>query len=600
MSARRTFGWIQNPGDLMKLKRVVAVLEHSSDTNTWMVNERLPLLRSFGLISDTDCEKFIDKLSETDIEVSCALLKGKGAGSGGRKNALCTGIFQAAINAQQEQEYTDAAGKLYKIKKPYTDDWTAEGYLRWAVSCGLLEYDRHLDQCKISGLGKELVHASDNSQEEKEAFTKALLSYPPVIRILALLSKQDEQTKFELGSKLGFSGEAGFSSFPQNIYACDYCEAGSSAEKSKVRSNEEGDSDKYARGIASWLAQMGWVTTDDKEVTEAYRKKTYRVSLQTYTITRAGEKALVRARGNSSNPRLERIVMFEMLASNKTPGADYIRYQRACLLRKLSGNRKSLKQLQNALSGYELELSENAIRDHIEGLISIGLEIEYREEKYKLLDKISGLVIPERSKCVKDELNDIKDRVRDNLKYLDHKYLVLIDLAYSDASSKTKKNADAREFEIRTAELFTQELSFQGMRLGDANKPDVIIFYDTYGTIIDNKSYKDGLNIDKHCADEMSRYINENQQRMPGIPANEWWKSFDAKVTDFTFLFVTSYLKGRFENQIEYISKTHGGIRGAAIGVESLLYLAEKMKSGRMNHKDFYDDFYNGELIYTF
>ena len=92
------------------------------------------------------------------------------------------------------------------------------------------------------------------------------------------------------------------------------------------------------------------------------------------------------------------------------------------------------------------------------------------------------------------------------MKVLDHKYLVLIDLAYSDASTKSKKNADAKEFEIQTAGLFVDELGFNGKRLGESNRPDVIINYGTYGTIIDNKSYKDGFNIDQHCRDEMSRY----------------------------------------------------------------------------------------------
>ena len=58
------------------------------------------------------------------------------------------------------------------------------------------------------------------------------------------------------------------------------------------------------------------------------------------------------------------------------------------------------------------------------------------------------------------------------------------------------------------------------MRLGDSNRPDVIISHDNFGTIIDNKSYKDGFNIDKKCADEMSRYINENQRRIPELPSN--------------------------------------------------------------------------------
>lgn len=365
-----------------------------------------------------------------------------------------------------------------------------------------------------------------------------------------------------------------------------------------MRSNDEGDSEKYARGIASWLTQMGWVETSSKTVTDTYRGHSYTASLQTYSITRRGEKALIKAMGNSSNSRLPRVVMFEMLASNKTPGADYIRYQRACLLKALSASSKTPEQLQAALREYELDLSTATITDHICGLKAIGIDIVDNSGKYRLLDNILSLNIPPRSACIKEAVNDIKDRVRGKLKAIDHKYLVLIDLAYSDASSRSKKNADAREFEIQTAELLTKELSFDGMRLGDSSKPDVIISYGSNGTIIDNKSYKDGFGIDRHCADEMGRYILENQQRIPGIPANEWWKSFNPCVTDFTFLFITSFLKGRFEKQLEYISTTHSCIKGAAISVENFLYLAENMKNGLISYTDFYDKFENREILF--
>ena len=87
---------------------------------------------------------------------------------------------------------------------------------------------------------------------------------------------------------------------------------------------------------------------------------------------------------------------------------------------------------------YNLDLSVSTIADHISGLIAIGLNISERQGKFKLVDKITHL-------------------------------------------------------EIQTAELFTKESNFEGLRLGDANIPDVIIFYDHNGTIIDNKSYKDGF-----------------------------------------------------------------------------------------------------------
>ena len=95
----------------------------------------------------------------------------------------------------------------------------------------------------------------------------------------------------------------------------DYSTA-SATEKDKVRSNEEGDSDKYARGIASWCTQMGWVESKNEKVTESYRGIDYAVRLQKYYITRSGEKALKRSVGNSSNAKIPKIVLFEMLASN--------------------------------------------------------------------------------------------------------------------------------------------------------------------------------------------------------------------------------------------------------------------------------------------
>lgn len=599
MAVKRTFGWVQNPGDLKKLKKVVGIFKAGSAENLDLVSNKLPLLLTYGLISNDDYNDFIAELNKTDIEIDYSKLKGKGSGSRTRKDAICTGIIQAIIEAQQNKTYSDAAGNSITIKKPYTDDWTAEGFLRWTISCGLLEYVKDDDKCKITPLGEELANAPDNSPAETEALTKALLSYPPVIRILSLLEAQDEQTKFDLGSKLGFKGEMGFTSMPQDAYLCDYCEATTAGERTNVRSNEEGDSDKYARGIASWCMQMGWVESNQKDVTETYRRKSYTAKLQTYSITRKGEKALIKARGNSSNPRLARVLMFEMLASNKVSSANYLRFVRACIIKALTSSDKSTDQLKEALKGYELDVDDTAIKDHIEGLISIGLEITENAGKYRLLDKIECLEIPARTECVKDNVVDIKDRVRNKLIHLDHKYLALIDLAYSDAASRAKKNADAREFEIQTADLFTKELSFNGQRLGDSRKPDVIISYGLDGTIVDNKSYKDGFNISRTCADEMSRYINENNLRQKSLNPNEWWKNFDSTITAYTFLFITSYLKGQFEDQLEYVSNANGGIKGAAIGVESLLYLSEGIKAGRISHADFYSNFNNKEMIYT-
>lgn len=597
MAIKRTFGWIQNPGDITKLKNVVSVFSKGSKTNEWLITGRLPLLLNYNLISKENFDRFQKELNNENIEIEYSLLKGKGSGTASRKDAICTGIIQAVIDGQQNKTYTDSIGDSINIKKPYTDDWTAEGFLRWAISCGFVDYDTKTDKCKISELGIELANSIDTSEEERDAFTKGLLSYPPVIRVLSLLKEKDNQTKFELGANLGFKGELGFTSIPQEVYICDYVEASTSKEKSEVRSNEEGDADKYARGIASWCMQMGWVSSMQKEVKETYRGKEYIDNIQSYSITRAGEKALIIAKGNSSNKRLDKIIHFEMLASNKAYGADYLRYERASIIKSISNSYKSLIQIKNNLKDYELDVDESTIKDHIEGLKNIGLDIVERNSEYKLLDNVIKLDLPERNSFVREDVNIIVDRVRPVLKNLNHKYLELISLAYSDASSKGKKNSDAREFEIKTADLFVKELNFDGMRLGDANRPDVIISKYDYGTIIDNKSYKDGFNINKHSADEMSRYINENIKRDKSLNSNCWWENFKPNIKIFTFLFITSFLKGEFEKQIEYISKANNNVIGAAINVENLLYMSEAIKSNKLSHKEFFEKFCNKEIV---
>lgn len=54
--ARRTFGWVQNPGKLSNLKKVVSVFKLNSKYNIWLREVRLPLLKKYNLICDEDYE----------------------------------------------------------------------------------------------------------------------------------------------------------------------------------------------------------------------------------------------------------------------------------------------------------------------------------------------------------------------------------------------------------------------------------------------------------------------------------------------------------------------------------------------------------------
>jgi len=334
--ASRTFGWVQNPNVLATLRNVVEVLNYGSLGNIALTDNKLPMLLKYNFITKENYDVFIEQLSATDIEISYELLKGEGKGkAASRKDALCSGIIQASITAHSTNKtIIDDDGNSVVIKKPYVDDWTSDGYLRWAISTGLLDYDNETDKCKISELGKRLVATERNSEEEKEVFARALLAYPPVYRVLDILSDREAYTKFEIGSKLGFKGEMGFTSIPQEVFVYDYCIETNATKKKDIKSNTEGDSDKYARTIANWLVQMGWLEKTTKEVTETYFGITNTTTIQAWRITRDGEKAIIKSKGNSSNPQIPKIVLFEMLAT-KVPSADYIRLRRANILKEL-------------------------------------------------------------------------------------------------------------------------------------------------------------------------------------------------------------------------------------------------------------------------
>ena len=41
MAVKRTFGWVQTPGDLKNLKKMVSVFNSNSKENRWMVKKKI-------------------------------------------------------------------------------------------------------------------------------------------------------------------------------------------------------------------------------------------------------------------------------------------------------------------------------------------------------------------------------------------------------------------------------------------------------------------------------------------------------------------------------------------------------------------------------
>lgn len=578
--ANRTFGWVQNPSSTETLKNIVSLFVPESEFHKFMVEKRLPLLASADLFASKDLYlTFQNILRKKKTAIPYDILKGQGAMGESRAKAKCSGLAQAAVTGQQYKEYL-IEGDTIKIKKPYTDDWTADGFLRWAISLGFLDYDYSRDSCSITQLGIKFAK-SESHEETQDILGYAYLSYPPVCRILGLLEQYGHLTKFELGAKLGFTDEEGFTSFPQNIWVQAYEESTDADVKRNMRSDTEGSSDKYARMICGWLKDIGWVDKHPKTVTATLGGKTYKCEISSaFKLTSSGLTNYRRAIGKSNDKRIPKIVYREMLAS-KAPNASYLRKRRATILECLGKHKfESMNEIQAYLNRSGITEDTAVIKDDISGLINIGLDIEINEGKYRLNDNIIKLV-PYSDTITKEttESSVVKERARLRLQHIDHKYLVLIDYAFSGRDNCT-------DFEIHTIDLFVNELKYHGVHLGGSRKPDGIVYDNSYGIIIDNKAYSKGFTITRHMADEMTRYVQENNDRNESRNPTQWWLNFGESVNHFNYVFISSLFKGDINHMLHNI-KESSGVDGCVLTVENLLYFADTVKGGSLGKEDF-------------
>lgn len=564
MPRQRSFGWIQDAGDIFKLRSIAEIFVVNSLIHQRLINDLIPQLIPQHLGRDT----FLFELTHEPIEIPYAHLKGKGPQRGEtRSNASCSGIAQAVLPAQNG--------------RAYSSDWATESYVRFAVSLGIIDYDNETDLCKITETGLRLVNTERGSEEEKKTLGDILLMYPPACRVLQLLRDNGSvpMSKFAIGQQLGFIGEKGFSSYPEYliseaIYFAD------PQEKSRIKSDVEGTSDKYSRMICGWLKQLGWVSKCDFDVTVNNGINNIgTVSMIGYRITLQGVQALNRSLGSSSHPKIPKLVKFEMLATAES-NSKLLRLRRAHIIDKLSSQNISLLELEDALEYYGCWADSSVLKDDINGLMNIGLNIKMQDDKYKIEDIIVGLSIPEEEgseeRGTDDNISSIKNELRLRLHSVNHKYLSLIDYAFDSSSNLL--------FELNTIDLLNKELGFNAIHLGHSNRPDGILTLNNHGIIIDNKSYSQGFSIPANQRREMKDYIDQNSQRNPAINSTRWWENFPQTNTSFSYLFVSSFFCGQFIESMNILS-TQTNTNGASISARSLLLLAEQIKCESINNQ---------------
>ena len=123
-----------------------------------------------------------------------------------------------------------------------------------------------------------------------------------------------------------------------------------------------------------------------------------------------------------------------------------------------------------------------------------------------------------------------------------------------------------------------------------SRKPDGIIYRteEQQGVIIDTKAYSNGYSLPISQADEMSRYIRENQTRDIAINPNCWWSSFPENVTNFNFAFISSVFRGNINTSLQRIA-LDTGVNGVAINVLNMLLTAEKIKANQLTYVQFFN-----------
>lgn len=457
--------------------------------------------------------------------------------------------------------------KIYSYRKELGDlktKWTWDARCRVKAICatGMVELDRDKQGYRLTSLGVELCSKSKSdatyrgkrllSDEEKEVFRRGLLTNPPVIRVLTILNESRKNgtgplSKYDVGSQLGFVGDVGFTHF----------EAEFVARNGKSFNDAEGDADKWARTILSWLEQVGWV--QKAEPIFIHGRK-----LARYTTVYEVDRILQYDACSS-----EKYIPQEMLCSDHHPFSDIIQHRRAMILKKLSQVKyMSIENLVNCLQQEGVDTDEETLSFDILNLRQAGIRIFKERSIYRLADKIKLDLMRQISKDVKQQIGGMEKEIEHYVAtYADTLPVRMVDnlIRYGYGGAST-----AALFEMTVAKFFTY-MGFEVNCLGQGHGrvADVIVKYrassypKSYALIVDAKAYEK-YSFPAGDIRKMKEYIGGHGQEL-----------MCDMIPNHAFAFISIDFTSSDEKLEEIAKET--AVNGTAIDVYELLELGSRV-----------------------
>ncbi len=576
----RARGWIQDSGKLESLFNVVDIFNKKSSS---YINLRKIIIKE-KIENADDVKILIKELSNNKGYLNNPLISHRALVGTRTKPNEVNSIIQCLIPGQS--------------KRIGIVDWACDNFIRLSYTLDFISYDDKKDSYTITDLGLKLSNCKKN-QQKYDILKDAFRSYPPIVRILELLYNQylensidPSLTKFELGKELGFKGEDGFTTYSQNLFIHALNNA-DKTEKKKIRQNWEGSSDKYSRMICGWLlnSEINWIEKRKKNIEIKIGTESFASTLGSFQITCDGINAFRSCRAYSKNLGSNKKVFFEMLAT-KCADKEFLRLRRTYILKTIKQPKK-ISQIIDSLDKNNLKnITKETIIDDINNLKRIGLDISFKNDKYKLRDSIELLEIPNdlKNKIITPTILEEKKQIlREELTHLKHEYLDLLDLSIGGKPSSIL-------FEIRIVELLNEIIVAK--HLAGGNRPEIVAYYPSLNPInsiiIDSKAYSKGFSIPATERDKMIRYIDEYNRKDKNLNSNAWWEKYQAPdypKAAIIYSFVSSLFVGQYVKQLEYINrKTKAD--GNAIKIETLLTKVNNVLSSkiRYNTTQFFSD----------